>query len=119
VIVLTNNKGEELRTIYPITNNSENLFRSLFNKAALSNENKINYLEKNYRTKCDFCSNLCDELYSLKDNYCIEGENSNLKGLLIICGTCFTNENFPNDLSKDMFERSDIGKLLYGIEGKK
>lgn len=121
---MTTKNGEELKTLYPITNNSENLFRSIFAKNNFAVENKINYLEKNYRTKCDFCSNLCDSMFCLKENYFleeneeIENESLKQKDLLIICETCYTNENFPKDIDKEMFEVSNLGKLLYGIEGK-
>ena len=109
---MTSKSGEEIKTLYPITNNSENLFRSIFSKNSLSNEHKINYLEKNYRTKCDFCSNLCsNDLYSLK-------ETTEIKDTLVICGNCYETENFPKDLSKEMFEISNINKLFCKIEGK-
>ena len=46
-VILTNKAGEEIRTLFPINNHPESLFRSFFNK---NNTvlNQVNFLTKNY-----------------------------------------------------------------------
>lgn len=113
-VVLINNEGEELRTIYPITNTPENLFRSVFNKNSMSPLNQLNFLAKNYRPKCDMCSNLCG-----LDFYVHKDENNNLfKTVLLICEDCLKNSNFPKDLSSDNFEITNVLNIANLNRGK-
>lgn len=112
-IVLTTKTGEEIKTLYPINNNPENLFRSIFNKNALSPANKLNFIAKNYRPKCDLCNKLCGvEWYVLKNN------NLEKKDLLLICDTCFETGNIPKDLKADDFQITNIHGIVDPNESK-
>ena len=58
-IILTDKSGDEIKTLFPINSTPEMLFRTIFNKNSQNILNTMNFLAKNYRPKCDFCSNLC------------------------------------------------------------
>jgi len=85
VVILSDKNGEEIRKVYPISNNPDNLFRTIFNKNSANVLNQLNFISKNYRPKCDMCSNLCDmEWYMQKvneammiDNHISKSANSN------------------------------------------
>ena len=92
-IILTN-KGKELVTLYPINKVSESIFRSFLignkninnqiinnnmsindnknnniNKNGVNKIQRVNFLLKNYRPKCDLCENLCSmDWYITKGN---------------------------------------------------
>lgn len=106
-IVLTNKTGEEIKTLYPINNNPENLFRSIFNKNTLNSTNKMNFIAKNYRLKCDMCNKLCGIEW-----YLLNKDNHEIKNLFIVCENCFENNNIPKDLKKEDFEISNIYSIL-------
>lgn len=111
--MLTTKTGEEIKTLYPINNNPENLFRSIFNKSALNPTNKLNFIAKNYRPKCDLCNKLCGiEWFMLNNN------NQDTKDLLLICNTCFENRNIPKDLNIEDFVVSNIYSIVEPNESK-
>lgn len=98
--------GEELRNLYPINNNPENLFRSIFNKNTLNPDNKLNFITKNYRPKCDLCNKLCGfEWHMLKDT-------KEIKDSLFVCQSCYDNENIPKDLKKDDLELTNLHNII-------
>jgi hypothetical protein len=104
-VIITKN-GEEVKTVYPINNNPENLFRTIFNKNSLNVLNQMNFLSKNYRPKCDICSELCDiEWYMLK--------NTNM---LLICENCYEGKCFTKDLTKDDFEIANFFNIMNPAE---
>jgi hypothetical protein len=103
-VIITKN-GEEVKTVYPINNNPENLFRTIFNKNSLNMLNQMNFLSKNYRPKCDICSKLCDiEWYMLK--------NCDVKNMLLICDKCYVGECFTKDFTKDDFELANFFNII-------
>jgi hypothetical protein len=103
-VILTKN-GEDLKTLYPINSNPENLFRTIFNKNSLSALNQVNFLAKNYRPKCDICSQLCNmEWYMQK--------NQDVKSCLLICETCYESNSYPKDFTKDDFEIANFFNII-------
>jgi hypothetical protein len=80
------------------------------------NDINFNYMDnENDNDENAFIYNEDNENYIINEKGNII--NPNQKDLMVICRNCYENENFPKDLKKEMFEISDIGKLLYGIEG--
>ena len=132
-VILTNKSGDEIKTLYPVTSTPEILFRSIFNKNSLSSLNQMNFLAKNYRPKCDVCSNLCGlDFYlqhlaeSLSGNIlnnipsASEEENlSKVRDSLLICDDCYEQKNFPKGLSKDDFEMANFFNIVNPSESKK
>lgn len=127
-VILTNKAGEEIRTLFPINNHPESLFRSFFNK---NNTvlNQVNFLTKNYRPKCDLCEELCEldwyitnktngkKPFDFNDNSSENQipsilSNSNEDNILLICENCYEKKEFPNPLTKDDFELSNVFNIL-------
>ena len=127
-VILTNKAGEEIRTLFPINNHPESLFRSFFNK---NNTvlNQVNFLTKNYRPKCDLCEELCEldwyitnktngkKPFDFNDNSSENQipsilSNSNEDNILLICENCYEKNEFPNPLTKDDFELSNVFNIL-------
>lgn len=123
-VVFTNKQGEELRTLYPINSNPENLFRTIFDKNSINVIHQINFLAKNYRPKCDICSNLCNIDWYMQtsppNTGLINKENnlSQLKDSLIICENCYEISNFPKGLTKEDFEMANFYNVINPNESK-
>lgn len=111
--VILTKEGEDLRTFYPINLNPETLFRSIFNKNSLSIINQMNFLAKNYRPKCDICSNLCD-----LDWFMQRGDLNINKDTLLICDRCYENDLFPKNLTKESFELANFFNVINPSESK-
>jgi hypothetical protein len=76
-VILTKKSGEEIKTLYPNNSTPEMLFRTIFNKNSQNVLHTMNFLAKNYRPKCDLCSNLCGlDWFITANNRLITGENS-------------------------------------------
>ena len=151
-IVLTNNK-KTLATLYPINKISNKLFKDFIdnlknknNDNCDNNENsdknkkkyeKINFLLKNYRPKCDVCKNFCTiNWYTTKDHYLRAKNNEDEKeeidssndlnvsinidekslndDFFLVCEECFLNNEIPlpNNLKREYFEPSSIYNLF-------
>lgn len=102
---------------------NRDLFRGgmILGKNSQDKKLKLDFLNKNYTTKCDFCCNLCiGYIYSLKEKYLDlnnEDENNSSplrKDTIVICEKCFKNENFPKDINREMFQKTYLKKLLAG-----
>ena len=122
-VVLTNKSGEEMRTLFPINNHPESLFRSFFEKNSNTAVNQVNFLTKNYRPKCDLCGNLCELDWYItskdgKDPFDFNEtnkENSSAteqKDILLICEECYDKGEFPKGLGKENFELSNVYNIL-------
>ncbi len=116
-VMIINKEREELKSLYPVTNSSEHLFRSLFNgKTGISPINQINFLAKNFRFKCDNCSNLCGLSFYL------EGEKSNeidyLKNTIVICENCYKNNDIINSIQKSSLILGNIYNVINPRESK-
>ena len=114
-VILTNSNKEEIRTLYPIHNHKENLYRNFFSENQNLINNQINFLTKNYRPKCDLCTNLCEiDWYILKENYSNEKDDKQQenKNMILICENCYEKGDFPLGLSKDDFELSNIYNIF-------
>lgn len=96
-VILTNKNGDEIKTLYPINTNPENLFRTIFNKNSLNVLNQMNFLAKNYRPKCDICLKLCNLDWYMQKNA------SDNKDALLLCENCFDSAHYPRDLTKEDF----------------
>ena len=108
-----NNSMPETRTLYPINNHPESMFRSFFNKNSNMVNHQINFLTKNYRPKCDLCMNLCDlDWYITKESAIKNLNNNNNNSSFLICENCYEKNLFPNDLKKDDFELSNIFNIF-------
>jgi hypothetical protein len=121
---MTNKQGEDIKKFYPISSTPEILFRSIFNKNSLNNLNQMNFLAKNYRPKCDMCSNLCGIDWYL--NISINGISStdtkinakeednlhHIRDSLLICEVCYDSANFPKGLKKDSFETANFFNIV-------
>ena len=108
-----NNSIPETRTLYPINNHPESMFRSFFNKNSNMVNHQINFLTKNYRPKCDLCMNLCDlDWYITKESAIKNLNNNNNNSSFLICENCYEKNLFPNDLKKDDFELSNIFNIF-------
>jgi hypothetical protein len=125
--VLTNKTGEEIRTLYPVNSHPENLFRSFFNKNTQNAMNQMNFLAKNYRPKCDMCSDLCDiDWYmqtkansgSGKTLTNIINNTNSVSDMLLICEGCYENSNFPQGLVKSDFEMANFFNVVNPSESK-
>ena len=112
-VILTKNKIEQ-RSLHPINNIPEHLFRSVFSKTNLSQLNHINFLSKNYRFECDNCSNLCGMFFY------IEKKNNEdfLKTNLIICENCLKEGIDIKKYAKDDFTFTSIFYLINSSECK-
>ena len=148
-IVLTNNK-KNIATLYPINKISNKIFNNFIDNFKNMNNSieenpdlnlkkyqKINFLLKNYRPKCDVCKNFCTiNWYTTKENYLssknnedekeeIESSNdlnvyinidekSLNKDFFLICEECFLNNEIPlpNNLKREYFESSSIYNLF-------
>ena len=127
-VILTNKAGEEIRTLFPINNHPESLFRSFFNK---NNTvlNQVNFLTKNYRPKCDLCEELCEldwyitnktngkKPFDFNDNSSENQipsilSNSSEDNILLICENCYEKKEYPSPLTKDDFELSNVFNIL-------
>ena len=108
-----NNSMPETRTLYPINNHPESMFRSFFNKNSNMVNHQINFLTKNYRPKCDLCMNLCDlDWYITKESAIKNLNNNNNNSSFLICENCYEKNLFPKDLKKDDFELSNIFNIF-------
>ena len=116
-VILMNNNKEEIRTLYPIHNHKENLYRNFFSENKLLINNQINFLTKNYRPKCDLCTNLCDiDWYILRENHPSEIDDiykqQESKNMMLICDNCYEKGDFPLGLSKEDFELSNVYNIF-------
>ena len=116
-VILTNKNKEEIRTLYPIHNHKENLYRNFFSENQLLINNQINFLTKNYRPKCDLCTNLCDiDWYILRENHPSEIDDiykqQESKNMMLICDNCYEKGDFPLGLSKEDFELSNVYNIF-------
>ena len=116
-VILMNNNKEEIRTLYPIHNHKENLYRNFFSENKLLINNQINFLTKNYRPKCDLCTNLCDiDWYILRENHPSEIDDiykqQESKNMMLICENCYEKGDFPLGLSKEDFELSNVYNIF-------
>ena len=109
-----NNLLPETRTLYPINNHPESMFRSFFNKNSNMVNHQINFLTKNYRPKCDLCMNLCDlDWYITKESVIKNlNNNNNNNSSFLICENCYEKNLFPKDLKKEDFELSNIFNIF-------
>ena len=144
-IILTKDK-KNIATLYPINKISNKIFNELIDnlknvnkyieenpKADLKKYEKINFLLKNYRPKCDICGNFCTmHWYSTKDqknndeekedidssndiNVSINIDEKSLnKEFNLICQDCYSNNDIPlpNNLKRENFEISSIYNLF-------
>jgi hypothetical protein len=122
---LTDKQGEELRSLYPINNTPEMLFRNIFNKNSLSVLNQMSFLAKNYRPKCDICSSLCGidwyiqagkELVSNIPSE--ESVMTRLKDSVLVCESCYEKSEFPKGLTKEDFEIANFFNIVNPSESK-
>ena len=70
----------------------------------------MNFIAKNYRFKCEHCSNLCDMFFYMEKRVCEDF----LKASKIVCDECYKKDqesNAPN-FNKDNFECTSIFSLL-------
>ena len=105
-IILINEKKEDLKVVFPVNNIPENLFRTIFNKNSVSPINHMNFISKNYRFKCENCTNLCGLFF-----YIDKGEEDFLKSSIIICENCFAkDEKFKE--KKEAFKHTTIFNIL-------
>ena len=116
-VILTNKNKEEIRTLYPIHNHKENLYRNFFSENQILINNQINFLTKNYRPKCDLCTNLCDiDWYILRENHPSEIDDiykqQESKNMMLICDNCYEKGDFPLGLSKEDFELSNVYNIF-------
>ena len=146
-IVLTDNK-KHIATLYPINkipnkifNNFIDIFDNISNiidhnqNISIKKFQKINFLLKNYRPKCDVCHNFCTiDWYVTKDNKednntntnndnkneNINASNNNIddknlkKEFYLICEDCYLNNDIslPFDIKRENFELSSIYNLF-------
>ena len=119
-MILTNKSGDELFTLYPINNHPENLFRSFFTENSVV-LNKINFLTKNYRPKCDLCSGLCELEFYVANTKLLDYQgdskipsilNPNKQSIMLVCEKCFEKNEFPNGLTKEDFTLSNVFNIL-------
>ncbi len=75
--------------------------------------NKLNFIAKNYRPKCDLCNKLCGNEWFMLNN--TPQEN---KDILLLCQTCFEIGNIPKDLKKEDFQISNIFSIVDPAESK-
>lgn len=76
----------------------------------------MNFLARNYRPKCDMCSNLCDiDWYMQTEGKTPEGYSSDS---LLICDQCMEKENFPQGLTKENFELANLFSIVNPSESK-
>jgi hypothetical protein len=83
------------------------LFRSIFSKNSMCVTNQINFLAKNYRPKCDICSNLCGLEWYVQNQVEISTEEDpfkKVKNSMLVCEKCFQGGNIPKGLTKEDFE---------------
>lgn len=107
-VIITNSKGEEIRTLYPYNNLPENIFKSFLVKNSNNPLNQINFLNKNYRPKCDICEELCDlDWYITKDSDQMINNSNEAKGLLI-CEKCYNSNKLPAGLTQNDFTNSNV-----------
>ena len=119
-IILTNKNGEEIRTLFPIHNYKENLYRRFFSENTNLINNQINFLTKHYRPKCDLCTNICEiDWYITKENNSILNEENtfykqteNKNNMMLICENCYKKGDFPLGLSKEDFEMSNVYNIF-------
>ncbi len=111
--------------MYPINSTPESLFRTIFNKNSLNVVNQINFLAKNYRPKCDMCSNLCNMEWYMHSGGSSASEEKNstitfesVKEILLICENCYETDNFPKGVSKDNFESANFFNIISSSESK-
>lgn len=111
-LVLTNKVNQDLRSLYSISNTTDHLFRSIFNgKSGISPINQINFISRNYRFKCDTCSNLCGfNIYieDFKDNKDFDF----LKNSIVICEDCYSSDNKNSLVDKSKLISSNIYSVL-------
>ena len=143
-IMVTNNK-KNVALLHPINKISNDIFNkfldNLNNMEKFSKENddseiyknfqKINFLSKNYRPKCDICGNFCMvNWYITKENFGKNeeenesdaemgvsisiDENSLKRDFFLICEECYNNKEIalPNNLKRENFELSSVYNLL-------
>ena len=118
--ILTNKNGEEIRTLFPIHNYKENLYRRFFSENTNLINNQINFLTKHYRPKCDLCTNICEiDWYITKENNSILNEENtfykqteNKNNMMLICENCYKKGDFPLGLSKEDFEMSNVYNIF-------
>ena len=138
-IVMTNNK-KQIATLYPINKISNKIFNNFIdnincNNIIDDNDNidikklqKINFLLKNYRPKCDLCSNFCTidwyvtrgtiENIGISNDINISINNNDEKNIkkdfYLICEECYLNNeiSLPFNLKKENFELSSIYNLF-------
>ena len=119
-VILTNKNGEEIRTLFPIHNHKENLYRRFFSENTNLINNQINFLTKHYRPKCDLCTNICEiDWYITKENNSILNEENtfykqieNKNNMMLICENCYKKGDFPLGLSKEDFEMSNVYNIF-------
>ena len=122
--MLTDKNGQEIRSLFPINNNSDNLFRNTFNKNSMNLSSQLNYIGKNYRPKCDICSGICDfEWFSEKINE-KENNSNGVEGMILengvqkpilLCSKCYETERYPKELTKTDFEFSNFYTIVAQI----
>jgi hypothetical protein len=91
------------------------LFRSVFNKNSLSVLNQMNFLAKNYRPKCDICSNLCGMDWYIQNNGDLIHKDdplSSVKDSILICEECFESGNYPKGITKEDFEMANFFNIV-------
>jgi hypothetical protein len=120
-VILTDKQGEELRTLYPINNTPEMLFRSIFNKNSLSVLNQMSFLAKNYRPKCDMCGNLCGMdwfIHSSKELANTGDDLQKIRDSILICEGCYESRSFPKGVVKEDFEMANFFNIVNPSESK-
>ena len=114
-IILTNKKNEDLQSIYPVSSNSEHLFRSIFNnKTGISPINQLNFLAKNFRFKCQNCSKLCGINFYIEKS----SDNDFLKNAVIICEECYKGDSIIKSISKENLISASIYNVINPRESK-
>ena len=105
------------------------MFRSFYSKNPKTSLNQVNLLTKNYRPKCDLCDNLCGLDWYISRKFDGKSpfdfnENDNQKQIpsiltnskedkiLLICEDCYEKGEYPNGLTENSFELSNVFNIL-------
>lgn len=114
-LILTNKEEEEIKSMYPINNIPDSLFRNIFNKNNVSPVNHMNFIIKNYRFKCENCSKLCGLFFYLEKQV-----EDFLRSSKVICEECFKidKKTEKNRFNQDIFECTSIFHLLHSQDSK-